>query len=97
MENKKKTNKLLVNYIYSLTKDIYEDKTNIQNHIINATKDDPVRLSYIKILAESMKEKSQAIIDICENISDTDRELFENIDNLKERNEIIESLKIFFN
>lgn len=94
---KRKTNKLLVNYIYSLTKDIYEDKTNIQNHIINATKDDPVRLSYIKILAESMKEKSQAIMDICENIESTDIELLKDIDNLKERKEKIESLKIFFN
>lgn len=94
---KRETNKLLVNYIYSLTKDIYEDKTNIQNHIINATKDDPVRLSYIKILAESMKEKSQAIIDICKNIESTDIELFKDIDNLKEREEKIESLKIFFN
>jgi hypothetical protein len=94
---KSKTNKLLVNYIYSLTKDIYEDKTNIQNHIINATKDDPVRPSYIKILAESMKEKSQAIIDICENIESTDIELFKDIDNLKERKEKIESLKVFFN
>jgi hypothetical protein len=97
MENKKKTNKLLVNYIYSLTKDIYENKTSIQNHIIDATEDKPIRLEYIKILANNMKERSQAIIDICENISDTDRELFENIDNLKERNEIIESLKVFFN
>jgi len=94
---KSKTNKLLVNYVYSLTKDIYEDKTNIQSHIINATKDDPVRLSYIKILAESMKEKSQTIIDICKNIESTDIELFEDIDNLKERKEKIESLKIFFN
>jgi len=97
MEKKKKTNKLLVNYIYSLTKDIYENRADIQNHIINATKDKPIRLEYIKILANSIKERSQTIIDVCENISETDRELFENIDNLKKRSEVIESLKVFFN
>ena len=92
----KENNKLLVNYIYSLSKEIYNSKADIQNHIINSNRENPVRTSYIRIEAEAIKNRAEVIIDICDNIDNINRKQFENIDNLEERRKAIEDLAIFF-
>jgi len=94
--NIKDNNILLVNYIYSLTKEIYTDKQEIQSHIIDSNKSKPVSTSYLKIRAESIKARAEAIINVCKNIEDIQADQFRDIDNLKERSKVIESLKVYF-
>ena len=43
-ENIKESNKLLVNYIYTLQENIYKSRVEIRNHIIDTDKNNPVNI-----------------------------------------------------
>lgn len=96
IQNIKQAKRLLINYIYKLSNDINEDRVSINGKIIDANKDNPVSVVSIEIEANSIITKANAIVDICKNIKELERDQIEGVDLLKERSKILEDLEVYF-
>ena len=95
-ENIKESNKLLVNYIYTLQEDIYKSRVEIRNHIIDTDKNNPVNIFYIETRAKDIATKANEILKICQIISSNESYVLNKYDNLKERDKAKKELAIYY-